>query len=440
MLLMSDRLTAWAKKTGVIDNVLRYNPLYYRPVKRLLGQLEVMDLAARQELSDRLTRRALRWARRTPAGRNGTSRLAAWPVLEKSAVRQGPEKYYSRGLVAIPASTSGTTGTPLEIRRSLRCLASEQAFIDHLLAPWDLSFRTARIARMRADRIKPIEDREPPYGVLADRGRRLLLSASHLGPQTCDWYYDELRRFAPDVLYIHPSSGEALAGFFQQRGLSLSIPLVMTSSETVYPSGRRLMEDVFQTTLIDYYGLAERVTFAASREEGVYYFNPAYGRVELLPLGDAEAPPDCRAMEIVATGFWNEAMPLVRYRTGDRAIVPSAYGPSDLEDVTFGLKPVIAIEGRDKEYMISPRGEVVGGLPHVTHGVSGLVRMQFIQEALDDVHIRVVADPRAGAVDTATLMSNVRYWVPEDMRVTIETVDELVRLPSGKTPFVIRRV
>jgi hypothetical protein len=66
--------------------------------------------------------------------------------------------------------------------------------------------------------------------------------------------------------------------------------------------------------------------------------------------------------------------------------------------------------------------------------------MQFIQEALDDVRIRVVADPRVGAVDTTTLMNNVRYWVPQDMRVTIETVDELERLPSGKTPFVIRRV
>jgi phenylacetate-CoA ligase len=200
------------------------------------------------------------------------------------------------------------------------------------------------------------------------------------------------------------------------------------------------MEDVFQATTIDYYGLAERVVFAASHAEGEYYFNPAYGRTELLPLDNAEAPPDCRAMEIVATGFWNEAMPLIRYRTGDRAIVPTSYSSSDLEDVALGLKPVIAIQGRDKEYLISPRGEVVTGLPHVTHGVSGLIRMQFIQEALDDVRIRVVADPRVGAVDRATLMSNVRYWVPEDMRVTVETVDELVRLPSGKTPFVIRRV
>jgi phenylacetate-CoA ligase len=437
---MSDRLTAWAKRTGVVDKVLRYNPLYYRPVRRLLRQLDVMDRAARQGLSDRLTLRALGWAARTPAGRNGAAQLGAWPILEKARVRDRTEDYYSHGSIVIPASTSGTTGTPLELRRSLRCLASEQAFIDDLLVPWNLTFRTARIARMRADPIKPIEDREPPYGVLTNGGRRLLLSASHLSPQTCDWYYDELRRFAPDVLYIHPSSGEPLARFFQQRGRSLSIPLVLTSSETVFPAGRRLMEDVFRATMIDYYGLAERVAFAASREEGAYYFNPAYGRIELLPLGDVEATPDCRTMEIVATGFWNEAMPLIRYRTGDRVIVPDAYSPSDLEDVVLGLKPVIAIQGRDKEYMISPSGEVVGGLPHVTHGVSGLVRMQFIQEALDDVRIRVVADPRVGAVDTTTLMNNVRYWVPQDMRVTIETVDELVRLPSGKTPFVIRRV
>ena len=52
------------------------------------------------------------------------------------------------------------------------------------------------------------------------------------------------------------------------------------------------------------------------------------------------------APEIIGTGFWNEAMPLVRYRTDDIVIVPDSYAPSDLDDVTLGLKPVAAIRRR----------------------------------------------------------------------------------------------
>ena len=268
----------------------------------------------------------------------------------------------------------------------------------------------------------------------------MLLSSNHLSPTTARWFHDELQRFAPEVLYTHPSSGEALASFMQKLGLSIPIAVVLTSSEVLEPSGRLLMERVFQATVVDYYGLAERVAFAAGLAAGASYFNPAYGRVELLPLDDAEAPTGCQALEIIGTGFWNDAMPLVRYRTGDRVIVPDHYGAAELEDVALGLLPVSAIQGRDKEHLISPRGEVLVGITNATDGINGLVRMQVVQESLDAVRLLVVADPRVGRVNEAELIGNVRKWVPGDMRVTLEHVERIDRLPSGKTPFVNRRV
>jgi hypothetical protein len=37
-------------------------------------------------------------------------------------------------------------------------------------------------------------------------------------------------------------------------------------------------------------------------------------------------------------------------------------------------------------------------------------------------------------------MRNLRDFVPPDMHIEIRMVDEIERLPSGKTPFVIRRL
>lgn len=435
-----DRLTDLFKKTDLIDHALRYNAAYYNPVRQLLRELDSMDRAARVALSNRLTQRTLGWAARTPMGTPASVPLHERPMVEKSELRDHPERFRTRGLIRIPAATSGTTGIPVKLVRSLRCIASEQAFIDDLMGVWNLTFRDARMARLRADNVKPPTEREPPYGVYRERGRKLLLSSNHLSPSTAPWFSDELRRFAPEVLFTHPSSGEALAGFMQQRGLTLDIPLVLTSSEMLQTSGRRLMESAYNATVIDYYGMAERVVFAAGLAEGAYFFNPAYGRVELAPIEGGEAPRGHRAYEIIATGFWNDAMPLVRYRSGDRAIVPDSYSPADIEDVTLGLKPVVSIQGRDKEHLISPRGEVLVGLTHAAYGVRGLVRMQVIQRIREAIDVHVVADPRVGSVDQAQLMTNLRDFVPADMKIEIRVVDEIERLPSGKTPFVIRRL
>lgn len=440
MTRLLDRLTDLFKKTGAIDYALRYNPVFYRPVRKMLHELDSMNRSARLALSDRLTQRTLSWAAQLPDGVPASVPLHERPLIEKTDLRDHPERFSTRRFVRIPAATSGSTGIPVKLMRSLRCIASEQAFIDDLMGVWSLTFRDARMARLRADSVKPPTDREPPFGIYRESGRKLILSSNHLSPATATWFCDELRHFGAEVLFTHPSSGEALARFMQQRGLTLDIPLVLTSSEMLQTSGRLLMEATYNATVIDYYGLAERVVFAAGLAEGAYFFNPAYGRVELVLIEDSEAPAGHSAYEIIATGFWNDAMPLVRYRTGDCAIVSDSYTQTDIEDVTLGLKPVVSIQGRDKEHLISPRGEVLVGLTHAAYGVKGLVRMQVTQQVREAIDVHIVVDPRTGNIDQAQLMRNLRNFVPEDMRIVIRIVDELERLPSGKTPFVIQRL
>ena len=69
-----------------------------------------------------------------------------------------------------------------------------------------------------------------------------------------------------------------------------------------------------------------------------------------------------------------------------------------------------------------------------------VVRMQVIQDALDRVRILVVPEPGFGDDDRELIMASVRHTLPDDMLVTIELVDAPERLPSGKTPYVIRRI
>jgi len=436
--MLMDRVTDRLKATSVVDHALRYNPVYYREVSRGIHELRSMDLQARRELSERMLRRTLAWAARLPGGPPANAPLRERPIIEREQLRDHPRRFTVPGLIRVPAATSGSTGIPVLLSRSLRSVAAEQAFIDALFGRRGFDLRRARVARLRADVFKPVTDRSPPFGVLRDGGTKLILSSNHLNAQSAPWYCEALRDFRPDVMFVHPSAAEALAGYLQDLGLRLDIPLLLSGSEAVLPSGRQLMEDIFNATLVDYYGMAERVVFASGSSAEAMYFNPLYGLAELLPLTETEAPEGARALEIIGTGFWNDAMPLVRYRLGDRAIVPDWYGDAELEEVALGLRPVLAIQGRGKEHLLSPSGVTIIGMSNATNGIKGLVRMQLVQDALDRVRADVVIDPAVGAIDEAQLLRNMRERLSDDIAISIRRVQQLERLPSGKTPFIIQ--
>lgn len=432
------RATAKAKGIAILNNWLRYNPLYYRSTRTMLQQFESLNRTQRQQMSDRLVRRALSWAKPAGGGRGQTTDITSWPVLEKSELRDHGADFVRRRFVSIPAATGGTTGLPVRLWRSLQNIAVEQAFIDHSLAATGHSFQTARIAVLRGDNVKLPGDREPPFGKLVQNGRQLVLSSQHLGPDTVSWYVDALAHFAADILWIYPSTGESLARNMAAQELELAIPVIFSSSEVLQTPARIFMAKVFGAQIIDRYGLAERVASAVSHRADEYFFEPVYGHIELQPVPD-DATSHTSTAEIIATGLWNKAMPLVRYRTGDRVIYPTNYSTDDLAMVSLGLKPVLGIAGRDSDYLVSPRGEILVGIDHLPREIENILRLQIIQEDPHTVCIKALTTPGFSPEDRQHLMENARLKLPADMAVRIEEVAELARLPSGKAPFVIRR-
>jgi phenylacetate-CoA ligase len=432
-------------KTKVFgERMIRRNPLYYDRARAVLDNGKNLDLAARRAWLKEQLRHTLKVARNTEYGRrvNGGDTLESWPLLEKESLRSR-QKSFMTGVnwLAAPAATGGTTGIPLKLFRPLPGIVFETAAHDWLIEAMGADPRTARIGILRGDNIKDPSDLKPPHWNFRNGGRYMVLSSNVLMHETIHDYAKAMQEFSPELVIAYPTSVETLARLLNEHGLKLRIPYVLTSSEVLKREAWTLLRETLDCKLVDYYGQAERLAFAYAFAPREYRFLHGYGHIELIPFRSEKMsdPGQGSLYEIVGTSLWNDLMPLVRYRTGDLVRLPDEWGPREIEEVELGLRTFSGVLGREQEILVCPKGVRLTGIDHIPRDVNHILRIQVIQETLDDVRILVLPTDEYTETDAAHLMHNARAKIPASMRLRIETAKTLERTPRGKTPLVIHR-
>lgn len=430
------------KRNPLGDYLIRRNPFYYGAARRQLDALDASGFDERRAWTHDRLREILHVARHTQYGRRVGGELdpESWPLLNKESLRDNNSEFLTRrDWFAAPASTGGTTGVPLQLVRSLDGVVFEQMCQDRLIERLGANPRSDRIAILRGDNIKDPSDLTPPHWIRTSGGRCMILASNVLMKETIGDYADALEKFAPSLLCAYPTSLECLCRLLNGIGRRLQIPCVLTSSEVLKPEAWKLARETLGCEMADYYGQAERVAFAQALEPREYRFLPGYGYIELLPFPNDLAADVGTLYEIVGTTFWNRTMPLVRYRTGDLVRLPFSWGKRELEELTLGLRSFTGVLGREQEILICPRGVRLTGIDHIPRDVRNVLRIQVIQESLEDVRILVLPGPGYTARDADQLLLNARAKVPDTMNVNVETAEWLERTPRGKTPLVIHR-
>lgn len=124
-----------------------------------------------------------------------------------------------------------------------------------------------------------------------------------------------LRRLRPHLIQGHPSTLYALANFLSDRQINArgSIRIFEATGEVLDAKKRQKISEVFGCHTVDRYGNAEFGVIAYER------LGEAQRR---LPVFDGIVWPETRPheggrQELVFTALRNDAMPLVRYRSGD---------------------------------------------------------------------------------------------------------------------------
>lgn len=317
------------------------------------------------------------------------------------------------------AFTSGTSGTPLMVYRSSSVILNEYAYVWYY--------------RMRHG----IKKGEPVVSLRGDlnmhqmyyfnKVENILYMSRYLISQANIAKYAELiEAFKPKAIFAYPSSVYSLAHLLEKNNYDIKVPLIFTSSETLFGYQRQKIESYFEGKMFDWYGNVERTIAIGQCEFGNYHEMPLYSVNDYTDKG------------IITTALINKAYPLIKYFVDDKI--------TKLNEVCgCGKQHVIkAIEGRMSDALVLPDGTHIGvaGLDQIFRDVDNIQYAQIIQDEPDHINVNLVQSPQYSDANRDHLMKNIRLRLPETVRVTFHKIneEEIIKTKAGKFKLIISNV
>lgn len=362
--------------------------------------------------------------------------LAQLPILHKDTVRATPEDFRPPHLreKAVAQSTGGTTGTPLQYWVTPSALQYNYATYEVRFRRWAGVALGDRMASINGRKIVPVEQTKAPFWRHNLAFNQLYLSAYHLTEENLPAYIDRLERYQPVSIVGYVSSVHLIADYINRHHLEGAVRprAILLSSETLFPWIRTEIEQAFGCKVYDGYGLGELAAFITECSHGSLHVSPEYGVVESVEA-------DGEANRLIATGLFNQAMPLLRYDTGD--IIRLA-PPGQRCGCGRGLPVVEELLGRADDYVITPDGRSVGPAPLslAFQGVAGIREAQIRQDAIGAIDISLVVDATFDDGSERLLDVELRERLGKELDIRYQRVDAIVRTTWGKRRLVDSRV
>ncbi len=423
----------------------RYAPGMYRRLQELLSH-DGWDAAQVAQYQADALRRMVAHARRTVPfyaaypllGGRPAEELQDLPVVTREMVRHAPKSFLSSSVSAgdrAPVHTTGTTGASLTIWCSPRVARRTWAFRMRQWAWASLQPRSPRLTFFGTRIVAPRRTK-PPYWVANLPERQILTSIYHLSEKSAPAYLSFLWLHRGWALEGFPSVLGILADFVLRAGRPIPMRAVFSDGEPLYPFLREKVERAFAAHVWDSYGLTENCGLIQQCEAGRMHLIPEHGFLEIL---DADNRPVAPGQEgyFVWTSLINDAMPLIRYRVGDRGCWQPAAGCACGR--AFPL--VVPTITRDSDLLRCPDGRILSPrvLSQLLKGFSGFRFCQFVQQSPDAVQIRAVASSPCAENELAVVRRRIQQLLGNGTRVTACLASQPITRAGGKIPLILQQ-
>lgn len=378
------------------------------------------------------------WAvRRRRGDRTSWDYLENWPILEKESVRQNPSAFVADDCDVrrmFREQTSGTTGKPMILWWSLKAVREWYALVEARWRKWNGVSRHDRWLMLGGQLIIPASQSSPPFWVKNRGLNQLYMSTYHLSPRLSKYYVQAIDRYRPAYMMGYSSAMATLAQMVLESGRQdLHLAVAITNAEPLYDYQRRAIAEAFKCPVRETYGMAEIVVAATECAAERLHLWPEVGWVETVI--NNQVLHDGSVGELVCTGLLNTDMPLIRYRVGDRAGIPTGSANCSCGRM---LPEISRIEGRTNDVLIAPDGRRVYWVNPVFYGLP-VSEAQIIQDELECLRVRYVPATSWTDETRGLIIDRIRARMGR-VEVIMEQVDAIPRGPNGKFRAVVSQV
>jgi len=315
----------------------------------------------------------------------------------------------------MPHTTSGSTGIPVTLLEDPSWTAWQEALKLRMMWAWGIRplDRICRAIHTRTGLSRfSLAEKQGLWSTIRRRRVKQLWLSTDIN--------DHLKFFSiwkPDVLISVPSYLRTLTRLSEETGQNLAFKLVVSSSELLDDSTRRLVEDKLQTQLFDHYGTEETGSLAWECPTHFgYHINADSVIIELLQNERQVSAGE--PGKVYATPFRRFATPVIRYFTGD--VATRVDDGCSCGRTLFMLKN---IQGRIMDYILTTDDRYISpyAVTAVLNKVTDVEQYKVIQRRDFSIEVLVKTD----AEQSAQVLQNMR---------------ECCRGIFGETPFSVRLV
>lgn len=354
------------------------------------------------------------------------SDLSMLPIVEKELLRSHINEVYTiEEKDAITSFTGGTTGKSLQVRFLREDFQKRMAYLDAF--KYRLGINQFKIKKATfSGRSLVFNNKSRIFWRYNFIYKQRLYSTFHLTQENIPFYISDLNKYKPEVLNGFVSALYELAEYIRRNQVELQFTpkAIFTTSETLLPTHRVLIEAVFECKIYNQYASAEGAPFITECKSGNLHYNLDTGIIEKDENN-----------QMIVTSFTSRGTPLIRYNIGD--LIEFKDGRCNCGS----SHPLVEkIEGRKVDFLISEsKGKI--SLSHLADVIKGnpnsIVNMQFIQNKIDHIDVLLMVDESLFIPEHAEIIiRELKYRFGDEMTINLKKVQEIPKEKSGKYSLI----
>jgi phenylacetate-CoA ligase len=359
---------------------------------------------------------------------NGTANLNEYQVVTKNHIQRSECQFLSSKYPKTKLTerkTSGSYGTPLCVYFSREKLARYYAELIYYnkYAGLDIGEKYLNITTT-------------PKRIIEKRMKNVvIINPAKMDYHWCEETINHIAANKDTIIIGFPSVLYALSKFVfsdYSGNNKIRVKGIVTIAEPLNACIKNTIEDVFQCPVFNRYATMETgVIGHSTRNDNNIFINRSSYIIELLAFDSDRAINEGEDGRIIITDLFSYGMPLVRYETGDTAMLVSKND--------YGAICIKNPEGRIIETIFATNGSKISWavIYDIMTQISDVFQYQFRQTGEKNYQMYIITSSGYSRDSEQHLYNKLRDTLGNDAILELCYVDSIPALPSGKRPMII---